>query len=46
MSYASAACPAPEGFTAVNFPFAKVSYEFADGSNLSSKLVRQCKVRG
>jgi hypothetical protein len=46
MSYASAACPAPEGFTAANFAFAKVSYQFADGSNLSSKLVRQCKVKG
>jgi hypothetical protein len=45
MSYASAACPAPDGFTAANFAFAKVSYQFADGSDLSSKLVRQCKVR-
>ncbi len=45
MSYASAGCPAPDGFTQVNFPFAKVSYEFADGRNLSSKLVRKCTVR-
>jgi hypothetical protein len=45
LSYASAACPAPEGFTAANFAFAKVSYQFEDGRNLSSKLVRQCKVR-
>lgn len=45
MSYASAGCPAPDGFTAANFPFAKVSYQFADGRSLSSKLVRQCKVR-
>lgn len=46
MSYASAACPAPQGFTAAVFPFAKASYEFADGVTLSSKLVRQCKVKG
>jgi hypothetical protein len=46
MSYASAGCPAPNGFSQVNFSFAKVSYEFADGRNLSSKLVRQCRVRG
>ena len=46
LSYASAGCPAPDGFTQVNFSFAKVSYEFADGRNLSSKLVRKCKVKG
>jgi hypothetical protein len=45
MSYASAGCPAPDGFTQANFSFAKVSYQFADGSNLSSKLVRRCTVR-
>jgi hypothetical protein len=45
MSYASAGCPAPDGFTQVNFSFAKVSYEFADGRRLSSKLVRKCTVR-
>jgi hypothetical protein len=45
MSYASAGCPAPDGFSQVNFSFAKVSYQFADGSNLSSKLVRRCTVR-
>ena len=46
LSYASAACPAPEGFNSALFPFAKASYEFAGGLTLSSKLVRQCKVRG
>lgn len=46
MSYASADCPAPQGFTQAVFPFAKASYEFADGRTLSSKLVRSCKVRG
>jgi hypothetical protein len=46
MSYASAGCPAPDGFTQVNFSFAKVSYQFADGSNLTGKLERRCTVRG
>jgi hypothetical protein len=46
LSYASASCPAPDGFTVVNFAFAKVSYQFEDGTNLSSKLTRKCKVRG
>ncbi len=46
MSYASGSCPAPKGFPGANFTFARVSYEFADGRTLSSKLVRECKVRG
>jgi hypothetical protein len=45
MSYASADCPAPSGFPGAVFPFAKASYEFAGETTLSSKLVRQCKVR-
>jgi hypothetical protein len=45
MSYASADCPAPKGFPGAVFPFAKASYEFAGGTTLSSKLVRQCKVK-
>jgi hypothetical protein len=45
LSYASAACPAPKGFPGASFPFAKASYEFAGGVTLSSKLVRECKVR-
>ena len=45
LSYASAGCPAPDGFTQVNFSFAKASFRFADGRNLSSKLVRKCTVR-
>jgi len=45
LSYASAGCPAPDGFTQVNFPFAKASFQFADGRVLSSKLVRKCTVR-
>jgi hypothetical protein len=46
MSYASGSCPAPKGFPGASFTFARVSYEFADGRKLSSKLVRECKVRG
>ena len=46
LSYASASCPAPKGFSEVSFPFAKASYEFAGGLTLSSKLVRTCKVKG
>jgi hypothetical protein len=45
MSFASASCPAPSGFPGAVFPFAKASYEFAGATTLSSKLVRQCKVR-
>jgi len=45
LSYASAGCPAPSGFNQVNFPFAKASFEFADGRVLSSKLVRKCTAR-
>ena len=45
MSYASGSCPAPKGFPGAQFPFAKVSYQFADGSNLGATLVKECKVR-
>jgi hypothetical protein len=45
MSYASAACPAPEGFTEANFSLARVEYEFTDGRDISSVIVRKCKVR-
>jgi len=45
MSYASASCPAPKGFSGAPFSFARASYEFAEGKTLSSTLVRQCKVR-
>jgi hypothetical protein len=46
LSYASASCPAPKGFPGATFSFAKASYEFAGGVTVSSKLVRECKVRG
>jgi hypothetical protein len=46
LSYASAGCPAPSGFRSASFPLAKVGYEFADGTNVSETLVRECRVRG
>jgi hypothetical protein len=46
LSYASASCPAPEGFPGATFPFAKAAYEFAGGVTVKSTLVRECKVRG
>jgi hypothetical protein len=46
MSYASASCPALEGFPGASYPLAKASYEFSGDRNLSSTLVRDCKVRG
>jgi hypothetical protein len=45
-SYASAGCPAPDGFSMVNFPMAKVSYIFEGGPTVRGTLNRQCKVRG
>jgi hypothetical protein len=45
MSYASAACPAPEGFTVACFPLARSSYVFEDGGKLEATLTRTCKVR-
>lgn len=46
LGYASASCPAPEGFPGATFPFAKAAYEFAGGVTVKSTLVRECKVRG
>lgn len=43
--YLSASCPAPSGFTAAVFPFARASMSFDDGRTLSSTLTRTCKVR-
>ena len=45
MSYASAGCPAPRGFSEANFPLARVKYQFSDGRKISSVLVRKCRVR-
>jgi hypothetical protein len=44
-SYLSAACAAPAGFSSAVFPFSRVSMGFADGRNLSSTLIRSCRVQ-
>jgi hypothetical protein len=44
-SYLSASCPAPDGFTRVPFPFAKVSLDFG-ATKVRSVLTRNCKVSG
>lgn len=44
--FASASCPAPDGFNGAVFPFAKASYEFADGTMLGTTLTRDCKAIG
>lgn len=44
-SYASASCPAPEGFPGASFPFAKAEYQFEGGIAVRATLVRECKVK-
>lgn len=44
--FASASCPAPDGFNGAVFPFAKASYEFAGGTTLGATLTRDCKAIG
>jgi len=44
LSYISAGCGAPAGFSAAVFPFAKVSMAFSDGRSLASTLTRTCRV--
>jgi hypothetical protein len=43
-SYMSAGCPAPAGFPGAVFPFTRSSFSFAGGPELTSTLVRSCKV--
>ncbi len=43
-SFLSASCPAPAGFPAVNFAFARASFGFEDGRTLSTKMTRSCGV--
>ncbi len=43
-SFLSASCPAPAGFPAVNFAFARASFGFEDGRTLSSTMTRSCGV--
>jgi hypothetical protein len=45
-SYASAYCPAPQGFAGASFPFARAGFQFADGRTLTSTVERECKVKG
>jgi hypothetical protein len=42
-SYLSANCPAPSGFPAATFPFARASFDFGE-EQLTSTLTRSCKV--
>jgi hypothetical protein len=45
-SYISSGCPAPKGFSAASFPIARTSFAFAGGTELSSVLLGDCRVRG
>jgi len=44
--YITAGCPAPAGFSAVLFPFARVDFSFAGGRKVGSTLIRSCRARG
>ncbi len=44
-SLLSARCAAPDGFPGAIFPFAKGTFSFANGQALSTRLVRDCKVK-
>lgn len=44
-SLLSASCAAPAGFLGALFPFAKGTFSFVNGQTLSTRLVRDCKVR-
>lgn len=43
-SFVSAACAAPPGFDRVVFPFARVVYDFAEGTRLSASESGVCRV--
>lgn len=45
-SFISAACAAPAGFPGTVYPFARGSFGFAGGSQVTSTLIRDCAVRG
>jgi hypothetical protein len=45
-SYASAGCPAPDGFPGAVFPFARATFGFSMGRTLSTTLIRSCRARG
>ena len=45
-SFISAGCPAPPGFPGAVYPFARANFGFAGASQVTSTLIRDCKVRG
>jgi DNA-binding beta-propeller fold protein YncE len=45
-SYASAACPAPHGFSQAVFPLARASFLFEGQVELSSTFTSSCRTRG
>jgi hypothetical protein len=44
-SFLSANCAAPAGFPGVTYQLAKTTFAFSDGTNLTSRLTRDCTVR-
>lgn len=44
-SYVNAGCPAPDGFTVALFQFARATFEFAGGREVTNELTRTCRVR-
>jgi hypothetical protein len=44
-SYLSASCPVPKGFTAGFLSFARATYSFAGGEELTTQAVRSCRAR-
>jgi hypothetical protein len=45
-SFVTAGCPAPKGFSSVNFPLARTSFSFAGATKITSVLMRTCGARG
>jgi hypothetical protein len=44
-SYLRASCPVPHGFTAGFLSFARATYKFQGGSELTTTAVRSCRAR-
>lgn len=44
-SFVSAGCSAPDGFPGAVFPFARASFGFAGRGQVTTTLIRDCKVR-
>jgi len=45
-SYVSAGCPAPDGFTVGLYQFARANFGFDTDEHVTTKLIRECSVRG